>query len=124
MSLLNPLVANLGRAVLLGGLSDRLFRIPKLAKLAFMSNKSPDDHTDNDNRITEPVAKYTLRKLLNLPIDIFRGVARDLIGISLTFFASTGVAAGICLYYGIPLVFSWIGGLIAVGLLVAFYYYE
>ena len=108
----------------MGGLSDRLFRIPKLAKLVFMSNKSPDDHTDSDNRITEPVAKYTLRKLLNLPIDIFRGVARDLIGISLTFFASTGVAAGICLYYGIPLVFSWIGGLIAVGLLVAFYYYE
>ena len=89
-----------------------------------MSNKNPDDHTDSDNRITEPVAKYTLRKLLNLPIDIFRGVARDLIGISLTFFASIGVAAGICLYYGIPLVFSWIGGLIAVGLLVAFYYYE
>ena len=117
-------MANLGRAVLLGGLSDRLFRNPKLAKLVFMSNKSSDDHTDSDNRITEPVAKYTLRKLLNLPIDIFRGVARDLIGISLTFFASTGVAAGICLYYGIPLVFSWIGGLIAVGLLVAFYYYE
>jgi len=65
-----------------------------------------------------------LKKILNLPIDIFRGVARDLIGIGLTFFAATGVAAGICLHYDLPLVFSWFGGVIAVGLLVAHYYYE
>ena len=77
-----------------------------------------------DQEDQESVYKYTLRKILNLPIDIFRGVARDLMGIGLTFFAATGVAAGICLYYDLPLVFSWFGGVIAVGLLVAHYYYE
>jgi len=66
---------------------------------------------------------YHWRQLLKLPIEIFRGAARDLLGISVVFIASTGVAAGICLHYGIPLIFSWIGGLMAVGLLVAFYYY-
>jgi len=85
-------------------------------------SKAPENKR-KDEELTESVNRYTLRKLLNLPIDIFRGVARDLIGIGLTFFAATGVAAGICLYYGFPLVFSWIGGLLVVGLLVAFYYY-
>ena len=86
-------------------------------------HKQPDDHTGDNGTIEESVSRYTLRKLLNLPIDIFRGVARDLIGIGITFFASTGVAAGVCLFYSIPLVFSWLGGLVAVGLLLAFYYY-
>ena len=76
----------------------------------------PGDHEDQ-----ESVYKYTLKKILSLPIDIFRGVARELISAGLIFFAATGVAAGICLYYSLPLVFSWIGGLIAVGLLFAFY---
>ena len=86
-------------------------------------HKQPDDHTGDNGTIEESVSRYTLRKLLNLPIDIFRGVARDLIGIGIIFFASTGVAAGVCLLYSIPLVFSWLGGLVAVGLLLAFYYY-
>ena len=86
-------------------------------------SRTPKNQLKEDQELKESVGRYKLRKLLNLPIDIFRGVARDLIGIGLTFFAATGVAAGICLYYGFPLVFPWIGGLIAVGLLVAFYYY-
>ena len=86
-------------------------------------HKQPDDHTGDSGTIEESVSRYTLRKLLSLPIDIFRGVARDLIGIGIIFFASTGVAAGVCLFYSIPLVFSWLGGLVAVGLLLAFYYY-
>ena len=86
-------------------------------------HKQPDDHTGDNGTIEESVSRYTLRKLLSLPIDIFRGVARDLIGIGIIFFASTGVAAGVCLFYSIPLVFSWLGGLVAVGLLLAFYYY-
>ena len=86
-------------------------------------SRTPKYQQEEDQELRESVGRYTLRKLLNLPIDIFRGVARDLIGIGLTFFAATSVAAGICLYYSFPLVFSWIGGLIAVGLLVAFYYY-
>ena len=86
-------------------------------------SRPPKNQHEEDLELRESVGRYTLRKLLNLPIDIFRGVARDLTGIGLTFFAATSVAAGICLYYSFPLVFSWIGGLIAVGLLVAFYYY-
>ena len=94
-----------------------------MAKKVLM-DKTTDEHTEDPSQREETVYKYVWRKLLNLPIDIFRGVARDLIGISLIFLATTGIAAGICLYNGIPLVFSWIGGFLAVGLIVAFYYYE
>ena len=61
-------------------------------------SRTPKNQLKEDQELKESVGRYKLRKLLNLPIDIFRGVARDLIGIGLTFFAATGVAAGLCLY--------------------------
>ena len=76
----------------------------------------PGDHEDQ-----ESVYKYTLKKILSLRDRYLQGRGQRINQRWSDLFCCDGVAAGICLYYSLPLVFSWIGGLIAVGLLFAFY---
>jgi len=50
---------------------------------------------------------------------LLQGLIRDMIGFWLTFLFGTGAAAVICLYYGVPLIFSLIGGAIVLAVYVA-----
>lgn len=50
---------------------------------------------------------------------IFKGILRDLVWLFSAFMIGTTAVGIACLYYGIPLVFSLIGGLIVLGIALA-----
>jgi len=50
----------------------------------------------------------------------FMGLARDAFRLFIAFVLGTGGAAIICWYYNIPLVFAVLGGLLVLGIAVAF----
>ena len=50
---------------------------------------------------------------------LLKGLIRDAIKLIIAFAIGTGVGAIVCWYYGIPLVFSLIGGLLVLGLALA-----
>ena len=47
------------------------------------------------------------------------GLARDTVKFIIAFAVGTGASAIVCWYYGIPLVFSLIGGILVLGLALA-----
>ena len=51
---------------------------------------------------------------------LFLGLLNDLVKFIIAFAVGTGAGAIICLYYGVPLIFSFIGGFIVLGLALAF----
>jgi hypothetical protein len=48
------------------------------------------------------------------------GLVRDAVKLIIAFAIGTGVGAIVCLYYGIPLVFSLLGGILVLGLALVF----
>ncbi|MCR9139829.1 MAG: hypothetical protein NXI27_27805 [Alphaproteobacteria bacterium] len=50
---------------------------------------------------------------------LLQGLIRDTIGLWITFLFGTGAAAVVCLYFGIPLIFSLLGGVIVLAVYVA-----
>lgn len=50
---------------------------------------------------------------------LLQGLIRDTIGLWITFLFGTGVGAIICLYFGAPLVFSLLGGVLVLAVYVA-----
>ena len=50
---------------------------------------------------------------------LFIGLARDLFKFVIAFVVGTGASAIVCWYYGIPLVFSLVGGFIVLALALA-----
>jgi hypothetical protein len=52
---------------------------------------------------------------------LFAGLVRDAVNVIIAFCVGTGAGAIVCWYYGIPLVFSLIGGILVLGLAVAFW---
>lgn len=48
------------------------------------------------------------------------GLVRDAVKLIIAFAIGTGVGAVVCLYYGIPLVVSLLGGVLVLGLALAF----
>ena len=49
------------------------------------------------------------------------GILRDLLVMAIVFAVATGISALVCLYYGVPLILSLIGGFLAVGAALFFY---
>jgi hypothetical protein len=62
---------------------------------------------------------YTKRKLGEMGRGFFPDLVRDILGqlivAVVVFVFATGVSAAVCLYYGLPLVLSLIGGFLAIG---------
>jgi phosphate/sulfate permease len=50
---------------------------------------------------------------------IFKGILRDLMWLISAFLIGTVAVGIVCLYYGVPLVFSIVGGLIVLGVALA-----
>lgn len=50
---------------------------------------------------------------------LLQGFIRDTVGLWITFLFGTGAAAVVCLYFGIPLIFSLLGGVIVLAVYVA-----
>ncbi|MCP4303853.1 MAG: hypothetical protein GY788_03030 [bacterium] len=50
---------------------------------------------------------------------LLQGLIRDMVGYWITFLIGTGVGAIICLYFGVPLVFSLLGGILVLAVYVA-----
>ena len=50
---------------------------------------------------------------------LLQGFIRDTVGLWITFLFGTGVGAIICLYFGVPLIFSLLGGIIVLAVYVA-----
>ena len=53
-------------------------------------------------------------------VSVFTGLLRDTLRLLIAFCIGTVVSAGVCLYYGLPLVLSLIGGFIVLGVAVLF----
>ncbi|MGI9395325.1 MAG: hypothetical protein ACR2OY_11815 [Boseongicola sp.] len=51
--------------------------------------------------------------------EIFNALAKSFVVFISAFAVGTGVSAAICLYYGVPLIFSLLGGLIVLGIALA-----
>ena len=51
--------------------------------------------------------------------EIFNALAKSLVVFISAFAVGTGVSAAVCLYYGVPIVFSLLGGLIVLGIALA-----
>lgn len=50
---------------------------------------------------------------------LFKELARATGVLIIAFVIGSGAAAGVCMYYGIPLVFSLIGGFLVLGIAIA-----
>lgn len=50
---------------------------------------------------------------------LFLGLVRDTVKLVVAFCVGTGAGAIFCWYYGIPFIFSLVGGVIALGIAVA-----
>ncbi|QDZ01384.1 hypothetical protein FQ775_13915 [Nitratireductor mangrovi] len=50
---------------------------------------------------------------------LLQGLIRDTVGLWLTFLIGTGAGAVICLYFGAPLIFSLLGGVLVLAVYVA-----
>jgi len=55
--------------------------------------------------------------------DLFTGILRDLMVITIVFILATGISALVCLYYGLPLVLSLVGGFLVIGVFLFLYYH-
>lgn len=51
---------------------------------------------------------------------LIQGAIRDTIGMWISVLIGTAVAAVICLYYGIPLIFSLVGGVLVLSVYMAY----
>ena len=51
---------------------------------------------------------------------LFRGILQDLIVMAIVFLVATAICAGVCIYYGLPLVLSLAGGFIMLGVVFWF----
>lgn len=50
---------------------------------------------------------------------LLQGLIRDTLGLWITFLIGTGAGAIICLYFGAPLIFSLLGGILVLAVYVA-----
>jgi hypothetical protein len=50
---------------------------------------------------------------------LLKGILRDLMRLVMAFALGTAGGAAICLYYGVPLILSFIGGIVLLGLFLA-----
>jgi hypothetical protein len=46
---------------------------------------------------------------------LLRGILKELIVMAIVFGVATGISAAVCLYYGLPLILSLIGGFLSIG---------
>lgn len=69
----------------------------------------------NDNRSDKPDGSNK-RGFLTI---LLQGLIRDTIGLWITFLIGTGAGAVICLYFGAPLIFSLLGGVLVLAVYVA-----
>lgn len=51
---------------------------------------------------------------------LIRGVVQELVKVAAAFGLGTACGAAICLYYGAPLIFSVLGGIVLVALMLVF----
>jgi len=51
--------------------------------------------------------------------DFFKSLLRDIVKFIIAFAVGTGAGAIVCWYYGIPLVFALLGGILVLGLALA-----
>lgn len=72
-----------------------------------MQNDNRPDNSDSSN------AQGFLTSLI-------QGAIRDTIGMWVSVLIGTAVAAVICLYYGIPLIFSLVGGVLVLSIYMAY----
>lgn len=68
-----------------------------------------DNHPDKTNELNK---QGFLASLL-------QGLIRDTIGLWITFLIGTAAGAVICLYFGAPLIFSLLGGILVLAVYVA-----
>lgn len=52
---------------------------------------------------------------------LFSSLIRDAFNLIIAFCVGTGAGAIVCWYYGIPMIFSLLGGILVLGLAVAFW---
>ena len=69
----------------------------------------------NDNRPDKPQTSDARGFLANL----LQGLIRDTVGLWITVLIGTGISAVLCLYLGIPLIFSLLGGVLVLAVYVA-----
>ncbi|WP_284177283.1 hypothetical protein [Rhabdaerophilum sp. SD176] len=51
---------------------------------------------------------------------LIRGIVQELVKVAAAFGLGTAAGAAICLYYGVPLIFSLLGGIVLVALMLVF----
>ena len=69
----------------------------------------------NDNRPTEKDGSNKQGFFATL----LQGLIRDTIGLLITFLIGTAAGAVICVYYGAPLIFSLVGGVLVLAIYIA-----
>jgi phosphate/sulfate permease len=72
---------------------------------------------NDDNRSN---TKNDVRESRGFLASLLAGLVRDAINMIFAFAIGTGAGAVVCWYYGIPLAFSIIGGILVLGLALAF----
>ncbi|NNF15124.1 MAG: hypothetical protein HKN70_00185 [Gammaproteobacteria bacterium] len=55
--------------------------------------------------------------------DLLSGILRDLLVVVIVFILATGISALVCLYYGLPLQLSLIGGFLVIGVFLFLHYH-
>ena len=68
-----------------------------------------------DNHPDKPGGSNTQGFLASL----LQGLIRDTAGLWITFLIGTGAGAVICLYFGAPLIFSLLGGILVLAIYIA-----
>ena len=71
----------------------------------------------NDDQKTK--VKYGEGQSRGFLATLFMGLVRDAVKFIIAFAVGTGASAIVCWYYGIPLVFSLLGGILVLGLALA-----
>ena len=72
----------------------------------------------NDNRNQE--TEIDAGKVRGVFAELLMSLVRDAVKFIIAFAVGTGAGAIVCWYYGIPLVFSLLGGILVLGLALAF----
>lgn len=71
-----------------------------------------DDHNTN--------AEFNGEKNRGFFASFFMGLLRDAVKLTIAFAVGTGASAVVCWYYGVPLVFSLLGGFLVLALALVF----
>ena len=71
---------------------------------------------DDEQRSESEPREWSIRGFL---VGLFRDLIRDAVRFIIAFALGTGAGALVCGYYGIPLIFALLGGILVLGLALA-----